>query len=597
MNEKLRKAGIKDILELALFTPASYHDYRIKDFIDFEEQLFEAQILKKQKLQKLQKYQAYAKNIQKEIALIFFRTSSYHDYTFIEGATLYIGGKIKKSFGELQLIQPQKVANYKVGKIFPSYKIKIRGDIFEELKSHYLTKENLQNTGLPEDICERLLKIHYPDEEFYRGFKRHGGFYGKYLEALKFTEAFRYMKGLKTKRIYYPSLCKVEAILDPFYEQLPFTPTSDQRKALEDAKSDLAKSIAARRVIVGDVGSGKSLVMFGIAHMVGKKRAILMAPTTILATQLFEEAKRLLPSSLRIALVTSQSKEQDLEDFDFIIGTHALLYRKLPKACVVMVDEQHRFGTEQRSKLKKLVESQEGSPHFFQFSATPIPRTKAMMESSLVDFSFIKELPFKKDITTEVISKEDFKRLLIHIKNEIEQDHQVLIVYPIVEESEHYNYKSLEEASSFWMRYFDGVYYTHGKDKEKEDILQEFRDKGKILLATTVIEVGISLPRLTTIVIVGAENMGLATLHQLRGRVSRTGLKGYCFLYTHDKNNKRLQEFSKITNGFAIAELDLKYRKSGDILSGKEQSGKMFQYLNMAEDKAIVERAKALLDQ
>ncbi len=172
----------------------------------------------------------------------------------------------------------------------------------------------------------------------------------------------------------------------------------------------------------------------------------------------------------------------------------------------------------------------------------------------------------------------------------------MLVVYPLVEESEQYEYKSLAEAESFWRRYFDGVYVTHGKDSQKDEVLKEFRDHGKILLATTVIEVGISLPRLTTIVVVGAENMGLATLHQLRGRVSRTGLKGYCFLYTNDPNNKRLLEFAKIKSGFEVAELDLKYRKSGDIVTGKEQSGKAFKWIEMAEDKEIVERAKARLD-
>ncbi len=596
MNEKLNSAGIKDVLDLALFTPFAYHDYRLKNFIDFDEQLFEVEIRKKYKLQKVHKCIAYAKNIAREISLIFFHTSAYHDHTFVEGATLFVSGKLKKNFGELQLIQPQRIANYKIGKIFPSYKIKIRGDIFEELKRGYLTKEALLEAGLPEESAEALLTIHYPDEKFYYGYKRHGGFFGKYLEALKLAEAFRYMRDLRRKRIYYPALCRIKASLDGFYAQLPFAPTNDQKRALEDAKSDLARKIAARRVIVGDVGSGKSLVMFGIAYMAGRKRSILMAPTTILAVQLYEEAKKLLPPAMRIALVTSQSKEEPLKAYDFLIGTHALLYRNLPPACVVMVDEQHRFGTEQRNRLKKLVESKEGSPHFFQFSATPIPRTKAMMESALVDFSFIKELPFKKYITTEVVSKEDFKRVLAHIKAQIEQGYQVLIVYPLVEESENYNYKSLDEARAFWMRYFDGVYVTHGKDKEKEEILRQFRDHGKILLATTVVEVGISLPKLTTVVIVGAENLGLATLHQLRGRVSRTGLKGYCFLYTHDKQNRRLQEFSKITSGFAIAELDLRFRKSGDILSGKEQSGKAFKYFNMLEDKEIVERAKALLN-
>ena len=592
MNPKLLRAGIKDRLSLALTIPASYHDYRIKNYIDLEEPLLEVEIKSKKKTPKLLILEAHAKNINQFVELLFFRTSSYHDIVFKEGAKLFVSAtRVSKKSGRLQLLQPQKIASYKIGKIFAQYKVPIRGDLFEAMKQEYLTKDALLQEGLPEDVVERILRIHYPDEQFYKEFKKHKGLFGKYLEALKFLEAYRYIKALKSKRVSYPALCQIEGNFQEYVDSLPFNLTNDQLKALQDIQKDLVSKKAARRMIVGDVGSGKSLVMFGAAFMA--KKAILMAPTTILATQLYNEAKKFLPT-MKIALITSTSKESDLSSYDFLIGTHALLYKELPKVCLVMIDEQHRFGTQQRNRLKKLVESEAGSPHFLQFSATPIPRTQAMMQSALIDFSFIKETPFKKDITTEVISKEDFKRLLAHITKETEEGRQVLIVYPVVESKE-YAYKSLEEAKEFWLRYFDGVYVTHGKDKEKDEMLEEFRERGKILLATTVIEVGISLPKLSTIVIVGAENMGLATLHQLRGRVSREGLKGYCFLYTHDKNNIRLQEFSKTKDGFAIAEMDLRYRKSGDIITGKEQSGKSFVYLNMAEDRHIIERARGLL--
>ena len=378
-------------------------------------------------------------------------------------------------------------------------------------------------------------------------------------------------------------------------ENLPFKLTNDQLKAIKDIQIDISKDVAARRVVIGDVGSGKSMVMFATAFLAFPNRSILMAPTTILANQLYEEAKKYLPKEIKTVLVTSSTKEENLENYHFIIGTHALLYKALPKACVIMVDEQHRFGTNQRQKLQKLIADKGESPHYFQFSATPIPRTKALIDSALVDFSFIKETPFKKDITTKVISKENFKELIYHIQKEIAKNHQVLIVYPLIETSENYKYKSLQEAVSFWKKYFKNVYITHGKDREKEEVLLEFREKGEILLATTVIEVGISLPRLSTVVIVGAENLGLATLHQLRGRVSRTGLKGYCFLYTEDKNNKRLIQFSKVKNGFEIAELDLKFRQSGDILTGREQSGKSFKWIELSEDKEIIEEAKRIL--
>jgi len=352
-------------------------------------------------------------------------------------------------------------------------------------------------------------------------------------------------------------------------------------------RNDLTSTTQKRRVIIGDVGCGKTMVMLSVAFM--SKKSIIMAPTTILANQIYQEAKKFL-RDFNIVLHTNKTniKEKELNVADLIIGTHALLYRELPQVCSIMIDEQHRFGTNQRQFLSNLSSIGDGYPHFFQFSATPIPRTQALIESTIVDVSFIKEMPFKKDITTKIITKQDFSNLLSHIKGEILKNHQVLIIYPLVEKSDNFDYQSIEEAKEFWYKKFDNVYHTHGKDKDKDKILQEFKEKGSILLATTVVEVGISLPRLSTIIISGAERLGLATLHQLRGRVSRTGLKGYCFLYTNIKESKRLQLFCNTTNGFEVAELDLKFRKSGDLIDGAIQSGEEFKFFDMSEDYEII---------
>ena len=593
--EKFKKLKISNILELLLITPQNYYDFRVKNYPVLKSQnLVLINIYEVVKNPKYLKIIAFSINFKQNIELIFFRYNSYHLKSFSQGSTMYIYGKVEQNFSKLQIIQPKKISEKNVGKIYTSYKTQIRADIFKNLIDKYLNFENLQKYNIPEKYVKNALTVHYPNEEFFSYYLKYKTFPKEIIEALKFIEIYNYLKKLKRKKRVFPALMRCSKEIEGFLENIPFKLTDDQLKAIYDIKEDLKKQKAARRVIIGDVGSGKSMVMFAAAYLTFPNRAILMAPTTILANQLYEEAKKYL-KNLKIALVTSSSKDEDLEDFHFIIGTHALLYKKLPKACVIMVDEQHRFGTNQRNLLNKLISSKDRSPHFFQFSATPIPRTKALIDSELVDFSFIKQTPFKKDITTKVISKDDFKELLLHIKKEILKKHQVLIVYPLIESKNGYKYKSLEEAASFWRRYFDNVYITHGKDKEKEDILIDFRDKGDILLSTTVVEVGISLPRLSTVVIVGAENLGLATLHQLRGRVSRTGIKGYCFLYTNDKNNKRLQEFSKISSGFEIAELDLKYRKSGDILQGYEQSGKSFRWIDLSEDRSIIEEAKKIV--
>jgi len=376
---------------------------------------------------------------------------------------------------------------------------------------------------------------------------------------------------------------------------LPFELTAEQIESIGEIRDDLSsEKKAAKRMIVGDVGSGKTMVILASVMMAYPQKSILMAPTSLLAIQLYEESVKYLPKDVNIALVTQNNKQGDYATADFIIGTHALIHKdNLPEVPLVMIDEQHRFGTKQRQMLETLVSSGEKRPHFLQFSATPIPRTQAMMESELIDISMIKTTPFKKEIETSIISKQDFPELLSHIKEEIEQNHQVLIIYPLVEQSSEVPYQSIEESRQFWQSRFDNVYATHGKDKQKEQILLDFRERGDILLATTVVEVGISLPRLTLIVIVGAERLGLATLHQLRGRVGRNGLKSYCYLYTNNPKNQRLEEFSKTTSGFDIAKLDLQFRNSGDILDGTIQSGKKFAWLDMANDEDIVARAKS----
>ncbi|WP_281950434.1 ATP-dependent DNA helicase RecG [Nitrosophilus kaiyonis] len=593
--EKFKKLKISNILELSIIAPIKYYDYRLKsNIIENEESLFFIDIKNLQKTPKYLKIDSFCINLNRNIELLFFRYNSYHLKEFSIGKKIYIFGKIQKNFHKLQIIQPKKVNEKYIGEIFPVYKTNLRADIFKNLIKKYIKEENFLDYKIPQKYVKNIFLLHNPNENLLQYYFRYKSFPKEINNSLKFIEIYNYMNKLAKKKKTVPSIMQCNKEIDGFLKNIPFKLTHDQLKAIKDIKNDLSKKVAARRVVIGDVGSGKSMVMFATAYLAYPNRAILMAPTTILANQLYEEAKKYLPN-LKIALVTSSSKEKNLENFDFIIGTHALLYKNLPKACVIMVDEQHRFGTNQRDLLNRLISSKNGSPHYFQFSATPIPRTKALIDSSLVDFSFIKETPFKKDITTKVISKEDFKDLIVHIKNEINKNHQILIVYPLIESSENYKYKSLEEAASFWRKYFKNVYITHGKDKDKEEILLEFRDKGDILLATTVIEVGISLPRLSTVVIVGAENLGLATLHQLRGRVSRTGIKGYCYLYTEDKENKRLNEFSKISSGFDIAELDLKYRQSGDILSGTEQSGKTFKWIDLSEDKEIIESAKRLL--
>ncbi len=586
--EKFKRLGIYDATELALIVPARFEDRRLHPQLrDGTEQAVDATVERIVRTPRTVTVTLYAHNFGHTLEAVLFHPKPYMLRAFTEGERALYYGRIGCREGRCQMVHPQKIPE--AGTLTPKYKTALRTDVTARLVRTYLTEANLREEGLPASVVHTLLTLHFPTELPPKEPTP------QQLYALKYAEIHGYMRRLKAKRRYFPALARLDSDWRPWAMKLPFNLTQEQVAAIEAIERDFRKPHAARRMIVGDVGSGKTMVILAAVQMAVPKRSILMAPTTILANQLYEEACK-YHADKRIKLVTNATpKKTPLDDTDVLVGTHALLYRDLPDAALVMVDEQHRFGTAQRHRLEKLIEADGRHPHYLQFSATPIPRTQAMIDSAHIDVSLITQTPFKKDITTRVIRKPDFAALLSHIKAEIAQKHQVLIVYPLVEESEALQYQSIEEARGFWEKRFDGVFVTHGKDKDKEEVLRRFRDEGNVLLATTVVEVGISLPRLSTVVIVGAERLGLATLHQLRGRVSRNGLKGWCFLYTNQEKSARLDAFVTTGNGFDIAALDLKFRKSGDLLTGSIQSGKKFRWADLAEDEALVAEVKAKL--
>lgn len=581
-----QKLKIVSLLDLALLIPSSYNNTMLSTNIQLGKvQTLEATVESVSTVNAKLRISFYLTTFRKPLTSMIFRVTPYHHQLFTVGSKHYIQGRVEEYRGTLQMNQAKSLK--RVGELIPKYGTVLKESSMRSLIEYYVNEKSLYAEGLNELEVRTLLGLHYPQNiQDVEGYDR---------EVLKFVEAFNHMKKLKGKREDFPALEALTGALMPFIKALPFQLTKEQQHVIYEVQQDLKqKDKAAKRLIIGDVGSGKTMVILAAAVMAYPSRSILMAPTSLLAIQLHEEALKHLPSFMKVALVMQGKNEGDYLEADFVIGTHAVLYKEdLPKASLVMVDEQHRFGTKQRAVLENMMAEDEKKPHFLQFSATPIPRTQAMMQSELIDVSLITSTPFEKEISTQVIAKEDFADLLDSIKNEIAQEHQVLIVYPLVEESSEIPYQSLEESRGFWEKKFDNVYVTHGKDKEKEKVLHEFRDKGDILLATTVVEVGISLPKLTLIVIVGAERLGLATLHQLRGRVGRLGLKSWCYLFTNDKKNNRLKAFTQTLSGFEIAKLDLQFRNSGDILDGTIQSGLQFKWLNLAEDEHIVKVAKS----
>ncbi|AFV96594.1 hypothetical protein B649_01400 [Candidatus Sulfuricurvum sp. RIFRC-1] len=577
---------MSSITALSLIAPTSFEDRRLStELFHNSSCVIDAMVEHVVRTPKTLKITFFAHNLECVIEGVIFHPKPYMIHQFVRGERAFFSGKAQWELGKWTIVHPVKISA--VGSLVPIYKTTLRIDVMRRLVEKYVTVLQLINDGLPDLIARTLYCVHFPDQPKPLSESQ--------LHALKFGELFEYMRRLRLKRRYHKTSFRASGNVKRWMKTLPFELTEDQKKAISAIEKDLTGENAARRMIVGDVGSGKTMVILASVVLMHPYRSILMAPTTILAAQLYEEAQKFLPD-LRIALVTNATKKGSLEDYDFIIGTHALLHRSLPEAGLVMVDEQHRFGTAQRHALTKLTDN-DTSPHYLQFSATPIPRTQAMIDSAHIDVSLIVQTPFTKNIATRIIGKSDFPALLEHIRSEIAQNHQVLIVYPLVEQSESINYQSIEEARGYWEKNFENVYVTHGKDKEKEAVLMAFRENGHILLATTVVEVGISLPRLSSVVIVGAERLGLSTLHQLRGRVSRTGLQGYCYLYTNKSGkNERLESFSTCNSGFEIAALDLKFRSSGDLLEGSIQSGKKFRWADIGEDEKIVKEVKEWLD-
>lgn len=609
--EKLQKLGVNDLLSLASFTPKSYNDTTLLESLDnFSSQgvveiiILEANFIRGKSIFKIQAHMA---KFDEMLEITIFNAKPFHKAIFIPEKTLLVAGKIEHKFGKYTLTQPKIVQ--KSGEIIPIFKnTSLKNIVIVELAQRLLKKQNLLEEGLPENIAIKIEEIFAPTQEFFRQYQENDCFPQEYLYALKWTEIYSYLKRLSKKRRYFEAKYSCNGDYKSFIASLPFCLTPSQAQVIEDIAQDLKKDIASKRLIMGDVGCGKTIVILSAVTMVYPYKSILMAPTTILARQLYEEAQKFLPPQINIKLITADTKDElpqtsslFNDEAHFIIGTQALLYREFDtkELALVMSDEQHRFGAKQRHQLEKITEEKPSKnikkPHVLQFSATPIPRTLAMLNASLIDFSFIKDLPFKKDILTRIITKSYFPELIRHIQNEISQNRQVAIVYPLVEESKKNDYIPLKKGADFWKKHFKNVFVTSGKDKAKEQILQDFREKGDILLATTLIEVGISLPRLSSIVIVAPERLGLATLHQLRGRVSRNGLKGYCFLYTNSEESQRLKEFSQNLSGFDIAEIDLKYRNGGDLIGGKRQSGTEFDFFDMRTDVKILSDVKQSL--
>nr|WP_284698688.1 ATP-dependent DNA helicase RecG [Flavobacterium lacisediminis] len=499
------------------------------------------------------------------------------------------------------------ISNKVINKMMQQLFVETQALFSENLPSYLLDELKL----IPKNAA--LFNIHFPKSQ---------DLLAKAQFRLKFEELFFIQLQLITKNLIRKHKIKGmpfervgENFTDFYNNHLPFDLTNAQKRVLKEIRNDLGSNAQMNRLLQGDVGSGKTIVAL-MCMLLAKDngfQSCMMAPTEILANQHFNGISELAKElNITIKILTGSTKTAErkiiheaLENgtLDILIGTHALLEDKVQfhNLGLAIIDEQHRFGVEQRSKLWK---KNDVPPHVLVMTATPIPRTLAMSLYGDLDISVIDELPpGRKPIQT--VHRYDSNRLKVwkFLKDEIAKGRQVYIVYPLIQESEKMDYKDLMDGYESISRDFPLPHYSisivHGKMKpaDKDEEMRRFSEgKTNIMVATTVIEVGVNIPNASVMVIESAERFGLSQLHQLRGRVGRGAEQSYCILMTSHKLSNdskiRMETMVRTNDGFEISEVDLKLRGPGDIM-GKQQSGVLnLQIADLVKDKDILQLAR-----
>lgn len=484
----------------------------------------------------------------------------------------------------------------------------VKDRIVETLPQRIIAENDLM------PLRDALYNIHFPQSQ---ELLRRAEYRLKFEELLGIQLAILSRRATRTTAadgFYFP---RVGEFFNGFYgEKLPFQLTEAQKRVVREIRSDTVTGHQMNRLLQGDVGSGKTMVALMAMLLAADNgfQSCMMVPTEILARQHFASISRMVEGlGVNVAVLTgsTRKKERDtiLEELAYgrlhiLIGTHALIEErvKFDNLGLVVIDEQHRFGVEQRARMWT---KNSRPPHVLVMTATPIPRTLAMTLYGDLDVSVIDELPpGRKPIITRHLYDSQRMKLFGFMRREIARGRQVYVVYPLIKESEKMDYKDLYDGFETMSREFPLPDYrlsvVHGKlsPEEKDEGMRAFRDgETQVMVATSVIEVGVDVPNATVMVIESAERFGLSQLHQLRGRVGRGGEQSYCILMSGDKLSRearaRLDAMVETNDGFRLSELDLKLRGAGDI-SGTQQSGTAFELkiASLSKDAAVIEYAR-----
>jgi ATP-dependent DNA helicase RecG len=634
--------GISTVEDLLNFYPLRYLDKnKVYKISQLQESNLEVQLKGKitsvQEIQtgKIKRLTAKFNDETGMMDLVWFQYSKWLKEQLPVNQEIYIFGKINLFNNQFSMPHPEieveekKENDNRLRPIYPSSeKLTKRGlnQRFFQTILRNICKEipNLIQENLPDYMMQSFkflsrqhtfLNIHFPQNLEY---------YEKANSRLKFEESFFFQLGYGLKKLHHKSQSFgnpfpiVGDYFTDFYENhLPFELTNAQKKVLKEIRLDMKKPIQMNRLLQGDVGSGKTMValLTMLIAMDNGFQSCIMAPTEILAQQHYNGIKELLEKTdVNVRLLTGSTKasqrkiiHQELEngELSILVGTHAVLEDKVKfrNLGLAIIDEQHRFGVAQRAKLwaKNKI-----PPHILVMTATPIPRTLAMSFYSDLDVSVIDEMPVgRKPIVTAHRREKDRTYVYNFCRDEIRKGRQVYFVYPLIEESETLDYKNLMEGLEHVMEAFSdyNVSMLHGRMKpdEKDTAMNYFASgKAEIMVATTVIEVGVNVPNASVMVIESAERFGLSQLHQLRGRVGRGAEQSYCILMTSDKlsteSRTRIKTMTETNDGFKISEVDMQLRGPGDIL-GTQQSGVVdFKRLDLVKDSAIIKTTKKAVE-
>lgn len=627
----LNKLNIYTLKDLITYFPRDYEDRskpkNLYECVDGEEVLIEA--MATGRINEMRKGKMVISRLivkdQTGTCYITWFNQGYLRDKFQPGRMYRFFGKISNKNGRFEMNSPvfDEIDQSKnTGKIIPIYPLtyelkqntlrkiiengllEVKGQLQETLPEYIMKENNLW------DLNNTIERIHFP-KEF--------SDFNKARERLVFEELLTMQLALlKLKNNYEHDKDGIqfdkEVHMSDVINRLPFKLTKAQLRVLEEIDRDMESTKPMNRLLQGDVGSGKTIVALIAAYKAVKSgyQAAIMAPTAILASQHLESFQEILGElgikcELLISSITKKKKIEILEklqngEIDILIGTHAMLEENVvfKNLGLVVTDEQHRFGVKQRGTIA----SKAQNPDIIAMSATPIPRTLALILYGDLDISIIDELPpNRKKIETFAVRKNMEERVNAFVRKQIDEGRQAYIVCPLVEENEEMGLKSvIQLAEKYKTETFSNyrVEYLHGKmkAKEKDEIMQKFKDgEIQILISTTVIEVGVNVPNSSIMVVENAERFGLAQLHQLRGRVGRGEYQSYCILKFEgngETTRQRMKVMCETNDGFIISEKDLELRGSGDFFGTEQHGLPEFKIANLFEDIGILKKVQKL---